>query len=83
MRSETLSPGDHAAAPRGSAMAASAVPKVSAGRMIAPGASAPLTGVQPSQSENTRISNGPSQKLGIEIPSSDKLMALASSALPR
>ena len=56
-------------------MAESAVPSVRAGRTRLAAPSRPLTGSQPRRNEKRMISIGPSQKFGIETPTSEPTSA--------
>jgi len=56
---------------------------VMAGRIRLAGPERPLTGVHPSHRENSRINSGPSQKLGMETPNREKLMAAVSAGRSR
>ena len=56
-------------------IAASAAPSVTAGSTRCASVPRPPTGSQPSSTANTIASSGPSQKFGIEMPTSASVIA--------
>ena len=64
-------------------IAASAAPSVTAGSTRCASVPVPETGSQPSRTAKTIASSGPSQKFGIEIPTSASVIAAWSTHVPR
>ena len=80
-----LGPGPSLTPPRvmRARIAASAAPSVTEGSTKCASVPLPPTGSHPSCTANTIAISGPSQKFGIEIPTSDRVIAAKSIAVPR